>query len=132
MSSAGSRNVVSMILSLLLLAAIAGALVLLALHLPPDAPVRFGWGEPEGTDCPEGVGAPACFRFLVTNLGNRPADVRCEVSAPDGGEATFLNGAIAYASDEPIEPGAGFEIDVRVAANQDATVPTPTLSCFAV
>jgi len=132
MSSRGSRNVVSTILSLMLLAAIGGALVLLALHLQPDAPVRFGWGEPEGTDCPEGVGAPACFRFNVTNLGNRPADVRCDVSAPDGGEATFLNGMTAYASDEPVEPGAGFELDVRVVANADATVPTPSLACMAV
>jgi hypothetical protein len=132
MSSSGSRNVVSTILSLLLLAAIAGALVLLALHLQPDAPVRFGWGEPEGTDCPEGVGAPACFRFIVTNLGNRPADARCDVSAPDGGEATLLNGQTAFVSNGPVDPGAGFELDVRVVANEDATVPTPNLSCVAV
>jgi hypothetical protein len=122
----------SALLSVLLLAAIATAAVLIALQLRPDAPVRFAWGDAEGTECPQGVGAPACFRFIVTNLGNRPSGVRCEVSAPGGADATFLNGSPGYESVGALEPGGGVELTVKVDPGEDDTAPAPSLSCAAV
>jgi hypothetical protein len=123
------RAIGSTVLSLLLLVAIAAGAVLVALQLRPDAPVRFAWDEAEGTECPTGVGSPACFRFVVTNLGNRPATVHCAVSAPDGARAAFLNGETTYESLQPIEPGVGLELSVKVDPSEDDTAPAPTLAC---
>lgn len=123
------RNVGSTILSVLLLAAIAVGAVLIGLQLQPDAPVRFTWGEPEGTECPEGVGSPACFRFTVTNVGNRPTPVRCAVAAAGGARAGFLNRQPVYESLSPLEPGVGLELLVKVDPSDDDTAPPPSLSC---
>jgi hypothetical protein len=123
------RNLGSTILSLLLLASIAIGAVLVGLQLRPDAPIRFTWGEPQGRECPQGVGSPACFAFLVTNVGNRPAAVLCSVSAPDGASAAFLNRETIYESLRPIEPGVGLELTVKVDPNEDDTAPAPTLTC---
>ena len=116
-------------LSALLLVAIAAAAILLALQLRPDAPIRFAWGDAEGVDCPEGVGAPACFRFVVTNLGNRDSGVRCDVAAGDGARAFFLNGSPVYESAIPIEPGGGLELTVKVDPGVEGTAPSPAFAC---
>ena len=131
-SPGGSRFTVTAILSGVLLAAIAAGAILLAIQLRPDAPIRFAWGEPEGVDCPEGVGTPACFRFVVTNLGNRPSDVRCRASAAEGARATFLNGSPTYESVFPVEPGGGLELTVKVDPGVTGTAPEPSFSCRAV
>ena len=123
------RNVGSTILSLLLLASIGVAAVLIALQLRPDAPVKFTWGDPEGTECPSGVGSPACFTFVVTNVGNRPATVSCAVAAPDGARAAFLNRQTTYRSLQAVEPGVGLELTVKVDPGDQDTAPAPTLSC---
>jgi hypothetical protein len=125
----GHRNVGSTILSLLLVVAIAVGAVLLGLQLRPDAPVDFAWGEAQGRECPIGVGSPACFAFAVTNVGNRPAPVRCAVAAPDGARAAFLNRATVYESLTPLEPGVGLELIVKVDASDDDVAPAPTIAC---
>jgi hypothetical protein len=126
---AGERSIGSTVLSVLLLIAIAAGAILVALQLRPDAPVRFAWGEAEGTQCPEGVGSPACFRFVVTNLGNRPAVVLCAVSAADGARAAFLNRTTTYESLQPLEPGADLELTVKVDPSEEDTAPAPALAC---
>jgi hypothetical protein len=131
-SRPGARTRVSTVLSVLLLVAIAAAAILVALQLRPDAPIRFGSGDPEGTDCPEGVGAPACFRVIVTNLGNRPSQVRCQVFASAGAEASFLNDSAIYASAVPVEPGGVLELIAKVSAGSGGTATSPTFSCAAV
>jgi hypothetical protein len=125
----GARNVGSTVLSALLVVALGVGLVLLGLQLRPDVPARFAIGEPEGTECPEGVGAPACFVFNVTNAGNRPVAVRCDVSADGGSVAAFLNDRTAYESLRPIDPGVGLALTVKVSPGEDGTAPAPALGC---
>jgi hypothetical protein len=125
----GPRNVGSTVLSLILVASIGVGAVLLGLQLRPDAPIQFAWGEAQGRECPQGVGSPACFTFIVTNVGNRPATVRCAVSAPDGAHAAFLNGANVYESLRPLEPGVGLELTVKVDPSEEDTAPAPVLAC---
>jgi hypothetical protein len=131
-SRPGTRNTGTTVLSLLLIVAMAAAAILLAIQLRPDAPIRFAWGDPEGVDCPQGVGTPACFRFIVTNLGNRPSGVQCHASVSEGARATFLNGAPTYESLVPIEPGGGLELTVKVDPGVEGTAPAPSFSCTAV
>jgi hypothetical protein len=125
----GQRNVGSTILSLLLLASIAVGAVLVGLQLRPDTPVRFARSDPQGRQCPVGVGSPACFTFIVTNLGNHPASVLCSVTAPDGAHPAFLNGATVYESLRPLEPGVGLELTVKVDPSENDTAPAPSLTC---
>jgi hypothetical protein len=131
-SRPGTRTRTSTILSILLLVAIGAAAILIALQLRPDAPIRFGLGDPEGTDCPEGVGAPACFRVIVTNLGNRPSQVRCQVFASAGAEAAFLNESNVYTSAVPVGPGGVLELIAKVSAGSAGSAPSPTFSCAAL
>ena len=131
-SRPGTRNFVSYLLSIMLLVALAGAVILIALQLRGDAPVRFDESTAEGIECPDGVGAPACFTFNVTNVGNRPSNVRCEVAAVGGQRATFLNDTPVYTSTMPFEPGVAVELPVKVDAGTDDIVTEPSLECTAV
>jgi hypothetical protein len=126
------RNVTGYVLSIALLLAIAAAAVLIALQLRGDAPVRFDAAPPQGVECPPGEGTPACFRFTVTNLGNRPSIVRCEILAQEGTNATFLTNAPVYVSAVPFDPGVPEELLVKVDANPDDIVTEPVLVCRAV
>src|ERR687898_745272 len=96
----GTRNLLSYLLSIVLLIAIAAFAILIALQLRGDKPPRFDVGAAEGIECPIGEGTPACFRFTVTNLGNRPSLVECRVTAGSG-RATFLDDTPVYASSAP-------------------------------
>jgi hypothetical protein len=130
-SRPGTRITTTTVLSVVLAVAITAAAILLAIQLRPDAPIRFGLGEPQGTDCPQGVGAPACFRVMLTNLGNRPSGVRCQVFAPAGAEAAFLNQSVIYESVAPIQPGGVLELIAKVTAGTGGTASAPTFSCTA-
>src|SRR5688500_9174927 len=106
-----TRNLLSYFLSVVLLIAIAAFAILVALQLRGDKPPRFDVGAAEGIECPTGEGAPACFSFTVTNLGNRPSIVECTVTA-GAGRATFLNDAPVYASSAPFDPGIAEQLTV--------------------
>lgn len=126
-----TRNLLSYVLSIVLLLAIAAFAILVALQLRSDTPPRFDVGAAEGTECPAGEGTPACFSFAVTNLGNRPSLVECNVTA-GAGRATFLNDTAVYASSVPFEPGIAEQLTVKVDLGDDDTVIEPTLLCMAV
>jgi hypothetical protein len=126
-----TRNLLSYLLSVVLLIAIAAFAILVALQLRGDKPPRFDVGAAEGMECPTGEGTPACFSFMVTNLGNRPALVECNVTA-GAGRATFLNDTPVYASSAPFEPGIAEQLTVKVDLGDNDTVTEPTLICKAV
>ena len=126
-----TRNLLSYLLSVVLLLAITAFAILIALQLRSDKPPRFDVGAAEGMECPTGQGTPACFSFTVTNLGNRPSLVECTVSA-SAGRATFLNDTPIYASSAPFEPGIAEQLMVKVDVGDDDTVTEPTLLCTAV
>jgi hypothetical protein len=129
-SRPGTRNLVSYLLSILLLVAIAAFAILVALQVRGDKPPRFDVSTAEGVDCPIGEGTPACFTFTVTNVGNRPSLVRCEVSAGVG-RAVFLNDLPVYESTAPFEPGISEVLTVKVDQGEGTTVDDPTLMCRA-
>ena len=130
-SRPGTRNLLSYLLSITLLVAIAVFAILVALQLRGDKPPRFDVGAPEGVECPVGEGTPACFSFTVTNLGNRPSLVECNVTA-GAGRATFLNDTPVYASSAPFEPGISEQLTVKVDQGDTDTVTEPILICMAV
>jgi len=127
----GTRNVVSTVLSIALLVAIAAFAILVALQLQADQTPTFDVAAPEGVDCPAGEGTPACFTFRVTNLGNQPALVECVVST-DVGLASFLNEAPVYTSSGPFEPGIAEQLTVKVDQGDDDAVTEPTMTCRAI
>jgi hypothetical protein len=127
----GTRNLLSYLLSSVLLVAIAAFAILVALQLRGDKPPRFDVGAPQGAECPVGEGSPACFSFTVTNLGNRPSLVECDVTA-GAGRATFLNDTSVYASSAPFEPGITEQLTVKVDQGATDTVTEPIMICTAV
>ena len=130
-SRPGTRNLLSYILSIVLLMALGAFAILVALQLRGDKPPRFDVGAPEGVECPIGEGTPACFSFTVTNLGTRPSLVECNVKAGTG-RATFLNDTPVYASSAPFEPGIAEQLTVKVDQGDQDTVTEPTMLCRAV
>ena len=130
-SRPGTRNLLSYVLSIVLIVAIAAFAILIALQVRGDKPPRFDVGAPEGVECPVGEGTPACFSFAVTNLGNRPSLVECDVKV-GAGRATFLNDTSVYSSSAPFEPGITEQLTVKVDQGETDTVTEPMLMCMAV
>jgi hypothetical protein len=130
-SRPGTRNLLSYLLSSVLLVAIAAFAILVALQLRGDKPPRFDVGAPQGVECPIGEGSPACFSFPVTNLGNQPSLVECNVTA-GAGRATFLNDTPTYASSAPFEPGITEQLTVKVDQGATDTVTEPIMICTSV
>jgi hypothetical protein len=130
-SRPGTRNLLSYLLSIVLLMAIGAFAILVALQLRTEKPPRFDVGAPEGVECPVGEGTPACFSFTITNLGSQPSLVECNVTA-DVGRATFLNDTPVYSSTAPFEPGISSQVTVKVDVGDDDTVTEPVLICMAV
>jgi hypothetical protein len=127
----GRRNIVSSILSIALLLAIAAFAILVALQVRGGQPPRFDVAAPEGVECPVGEGSPACFTFRVTNLGNQPSPVECIVTS-ESGRPTFLNETPIYTSSGPFEPGVAEQLTVKVDQGDDDTVTEPMMICRAV
>ena len=130
-SRPGTRNLLSYLLSIMLLVAITAFAILVALQVRGDKPPRFDVGAPEGVECPVGEGTPACFSFAVTNLGNKPSLVECNVTA-GAGRATFLNDTPVYSSSAPFEPGITEQLTVKVDQGETDTVTEPIMMCIAV
>ena len=130
-SRPGTRNLLSYLLSIMLLVAITAFAILVALQVRGDKPPRFDVGAPEGVECPVGEGTPACFSFAVTNLGNRPSLVECDVTV-GAGRATFLNDTSVYSSSAPFEPGITEQLTVKDDQGETDTVTEPMLMCIAV
>ena len=129
-SPRGARNVVSTVLSIALLVAIAAFAILVALQLRTEQPPRFDVAGPEGVECPVGEGTPACFSFAVMNAGDEPSLVQCIVTA-DIGLANFLNDMPIYTSSVPFQPGIAEQLIVKVDQGDQRSVTEPTMICRA-
>jgi hypothetical protein len=129
-SRSGARSIISSVLSIALLVAIAAFAVLVALQLRTERPPRFDVASPEGVECPVGEGTPACFSFAVLNVGDEPSLVRCIVTV-ESGEAAFLNDMPTYTSSAPFEPGIAEQLTVKVDQGDASTVTEPTMICQA-
>jgi hypothetical protein len=70
---------------------VAAALVMLLATRRPSTAIRFEVGQPNGSECPQGTGAPACFRFDVRNMGGGDAFAFCTIEAAPGTQAAFDN-----------------------------------------
>jgi hypothetical protein len=130
-SRPGTRNLLSYLLSIVLLMAIGAFAILVALQLRGDKPPRFDVSSPEGVECQSGAGTPACFNFTVTNLGTQPSLVECNVTA-GAGRATFLNDRSVYTSSAAFEPLIPLELTVKVDQGDQDTVTEPTMTCVPV
>ncbi len=72
---------------------VALILLLLLTLRPSNGQMTLAIGEPHAEECPVGSGAPACFRFDVTNTGQADGVATCFAMAATGTEAVFANGA---------------------------------------
>ena len=130
-SRPGTRNIVSTVLSIALLVAIAGFAILIALQARGERPARFDVAPPQGVECPVGEGTPACFSFGVTNLGSEPSLVQCIATAASG-EVSFLNEMPIYTSVAPFEPGLTEQLTVKIDQGDTGTVTEPAMICRAL
>ena len=130
-SRAGGRSIVSTVLSIALLIAIAGFAVLVGLQVRGDHPARFEVTPAQGVECPVGEGTPACFSFGVTNVGSQSALVEC-IATVSTGLATFLNDMPIYTSTAPFEAGVTEQLIVKVDQGDTGSVTEPTMTCRAL
>ena len=102
-------------------------LIMLLLFRPPQA-LTIAVGGQQPTACPAGSGAPACFRFDVTNTGERDGIASCIATPATGTEASFINGS--RAADVPLSAGEVQQVYVKVTpAEGEDTVFAPLLVC---
>ena len=116
------------VLGLLIAAVVVGAmLVLLLATRRPSAEIRFEVGQPVGTQCPQGTGAPACFRFEVRNMGGGDAVAVCTVDPAPGTQAAFEGDASVLKVLVP--SGQTQAISVHVNPIGGDSVSAPAVAC---
>jgi len=107
-----------------------GALLFFLVLRPAGSGPAFTVSAVDGTTCPTGEGAPACFRLTVTNTGTESANVRCEASPAAGTTAAFFSGGPVYTSAAPIEPGVPLPLFIKADVTDGSdTVYAPSVSC---
>jgi hypothetical protein len=101
-------------------------ITLLVVRPPGEMEVAVGGQQP--TTCPPGSGAPACFRFDVTNTGERPGTAACIATPEPGTEASFLNGS--RVAEVPLSAGEVQQVYVKVTPEDGTdTVFAPYVVC---
>jgi hypothetical protein len=87
----------------------------------------FEVAAPEAVECPFGSGAPVCYRYNVTNTGDAPSFVRCELTPAGDSTAVFGNGSTSYES--PIEMAATdvYRVYVQIEAGPSGEVTSPPM-----
>jgi len=69
------------------------AVLLFLLTVKPAVTMSVAVGNQTPTECPVGSGAPACFRFDVTNTGARDGVASCVTTPTGATSAQFANGS---------------------------------------
>jgi hypothetical protein len=114
--------------ALLGVALLTGAILLMILILRPAQQMTVAVGGQQATTCPAGSGAPACFRYTVTNTGDRDGIATCAVSPAAETVASFINGS--RTAQMPLSAGEVQEIYVKVSPSGGGdTVLAPTVVC---
>ena len=123
-------NATNVSVMLLITALALGALLLFLVLRPAGSGPVFTVSEVDGTTCPNGEGAPACFQLTVTNTGTESANVRCEAAAAARTTAAFFSGGPVYTSAAPMAPGVPLPLYIKVdVADGSDTVYAPNVSC---
>jgi hypothetical protein len=98
----------------------------------PAGGADFVLSAGEGVECPTGSGAPACFRFDLTNAGSGPDAVECVVVPGEGGTAVFTaSGSDLYRSDGPVAVGDTYSLytEVRLEGSGTKDIGRPRVVC---
>lgn len=107
---------------------LVGVVLLLLLAVRPPSAMSVAVGGQQPTSCPPGSGAPACFRFDVTNTGERDGVASCFATPATGTEASFVNGS--RVADVTLSAGQVQPIYVKVTpAEGEDTVLAPMVVC---
>jgi hypothetical protein len=106
---------------------IAIVMVILLAIRPESGPITIAVGPPHPEECPVGSGAPACFRFDVTNTGTTDGVATCATAPVTGTDALFVNGATNVAV--RLAPGETKRVYVKVSVVKGDEVVAPMMSC---
>jgi hypothetical protein len=90
---------------------------------------KLAVSAPVPQECPTGEGAPACFRFEITNVGTEPSQVTCSVRSSDGLLASFLNDDPTYSSGNQLDPGTSVSVVTKVVPAGAVDVRAPRVEC---
>ena len=114
---------------LLLLAVGIGIGLLATAWSRSTAGARIAVSAAEPQECPTGEGAPACFRFEITNVGTGASQVACTIRSSEGLLATFLNDAPDYRYTNQLDPGTSFAVFAKVVPAGAVNVDAPVVEC---
>ena len=121
-------DVVGHALLFLFIASIAAGLVLLSLVTRGER-LELGVGRWSQASCPSGEQAQRCYQAVVTNNGDRAANISCVLASVGGGPARFLNDKTAYASAAPLEAHSSLTLTIKLEPSVLASPALPRLSC---
>ena len=114
--------------SVLIVAVATGSVLVVMLAVRPPTSMKVVVGIPHATACPEGAGAPACFRIDLSNTGERDGVARCIVTPAPATVASFINGS--RVNDVPLSAGQVQQLYVKVTpSGQGDTVYAPDIMC---
>jgi hypothetical protein len=106
---------------------VAATLVMLLVTRQPSTEIRFEVGQPIGSECPQGTGAPACFRFDVQNMGGGDGVALCTIDPAPGTQAAFEGDAPTL--DLLVPSGQTRVVSVHVNAIGGNSVSAPAVGC---
>ncbi|MEX0985253.1 MAG: hypothetical protein WD096_09415 [Actinomycetota bacterium] len=113
---------------LLAIALLTAGVLLFLLTLRPAPIMTVAVGGQQATGCPAGAGAPACFRFDVTNTGTRDGTAACFVTSAPSTTASFINGSTV--AQVLLKAGEVKQVYLKVSPDGGGdTVFAPTLEC---
>jgi hypothetical protein len=90
---------------------------------------RIAVSRAEPQECPTGEGAPACFRFEITNVGSEASQVACTIRSSEGLLASFLNDEPDYRYTNQLDPGTSFSVFTKVVPAGAVDVGAPIVEC---
>ena len=119
------------LLSAGLVALIALTTALSVLVLRPTAKAKFTVAPLQADTCPSGTHVPVCYKASVTNTGTVSSTMRCDLTPGPGSQAMFPTDLGTYVSANPIPPGQGLVMVIKVDAPDGVTITEPTVDCAA-